>query len=112
MGTAFVTLFVLLVVNNWYIIAHAFTEISGTGWARLYFVINYLVGVAVLVNLITGQLITGVVEKLSVSVDEREQKEEGIHQPFPLGVVGPMLEPEERKEQAVVGHEVVVPRLE
>jgi hypothetical protein len=41
-ASGFVTLFVLMVVNNWYVIAEMYVNVTGTSWVLLYFVSFYL----------------------------------------------------------------------
>lgn len=55
--TAFVTLFVLFVVNDWYVIVDEFVATTGTGWARAFFIVNYIIGVAVILNLVVTVVI-------------------------------------------------------
>ncbi|XP_062501311.1 two pore channel protein 1-like [Corticium candelabrum] len=40
---SYVSLFVLMVVNNWYVPMNGFTSATGTQWTRLYFVFVYIV---------------------------------------------------------------------
>lgn len=35
-----------------YVIVDEFVDVSGTGWARTYFIVNYIMGVAVILNLV------------------------------------------------------------
>ena len=51
MGTAFVTLFELLIVNNWQIIVSLYTQATGTNWARLFFIFYYFFSVNVVLNI-------------------------------------------------------------
>ncbi|CAN0165551.1 unnamed protein product, partial [Phaeothamnion confervicola] len=54
-GRAMVTLFCLLVVNNWYIIAAGYAEFSPLGrWCYLYFLSFQIVGVMVALNVLTA----------------------------------------------------------
>lgn len=50
--SGFVTLFELLVVNNWFVLAEGFVLVTETKWARLYFVAFYVIGNIVLLNLV------------------------------------------------------------
>lgn len=54
MPSALTTLFVLLPANDWHVIAEGFVDYSGTNWTRLYFLINFFVGVTLILNLIVS----------------------------------------------------------
>jgi len=52
--SAYVTLFVLIVVNNWYIIVDMYVDIMGNrGW-RYFFILFYYFGVTICVNIIVS----------------------------------------------------------
>jgi len=51
MGSACVTCFELLIVNNWFVICEGIVEASGTVWARLYFLSFYILAVLVCLNI-------------------------------------------------------------
>ncbi|KAK9820293.1 hypothetical protein WJX72_008669 [[Myrmecia] bisecta] len=53
MGSAMVTLFELLTVNNWYVLAGGFVAVTSP-WARLYFILFYLFGVVISLNLVVA----------------------------------------------------------
>eukprot|EP00752_Nemacystus_decipiens_P003210 g2971.t1 len=55
--SSLVTLLVLFVVNDWYVIVDEFVDVTGTGWARAFFIINYIIGVAVILNLVVTVVI-------------------------------------------------------
>ena len=40
-----------------YVIADEFVEVSGSGWARAFFIVNYIMGVAVILNLMVTVVI-------------------------------------------------------
>ena len=44
---SYVSLLVLMVVNNWYVLMNGFTAATGTQWTRLYFVLVYIVSLVV-----------------------------------------------------------------
>lgn len=44
---SYVSLFILMVVNNWYVAMDGFTSATGTQWTRLYFVFVYIVSLVV-----------------------------------------------------------------
>jgi hypothetical protein len=49
-----VTLFVLLVVNNWFLITAMYVQATGTAWARLYFILFYYFAVIVMLNIVVA----------------------------------------------------------
>jgi hypothetical protein len=51
---SFVTLFTLMVVNNWFVIVQMFENVTGTVWTRLYFVIFYFLSVIVMLNIVVA----------------------------------------------------------
>ncbi|CAE7231508.1 TPC1 [Symbiodinium natans] len=55
-GMGFVTLFELLVVNNWFLIADGFSAAAGV-WSRAYFVSFYVLGVLVGLNLVVSFIV-------------------------------------------------------
>ncbi|MFN3504403.1 MAG: hypothetical protein ACK4ZJ_19340, partial [Allorhizobium sp.] len=50
--SAMVTLFELLVVNNWFVIMDGFVAAAGTRWARLFFIAFYVTAVIIVLNLV------------------------------------------------------------
>lgn len=40
-----------------YVIVDEFVDVSGTGWARAFFIVNYIIGVAVILNLVVTVVI-------------------------------------------------------
>lgn len=56
-GRAYITLFVLLVVNNWFIIMEGCIHVSSQ-WAVVYFVVFYLVAVIVVTNVALAFLLS------------------------------------------------------
>eukprot|EP00039_Didymoeca_costata_P013175 m.196268 g.196268 ORF g.196268 m.196268 type:complete len:815 (+) comp15697_c0_seq4:99-2543(+) len=51
---SFVTLYDLMIVNNWFLIMEGHVVATGTRWARVYFFIFFLVGVNVITNIIVA----------------------------------------------------------
>jgi two pore calcium channel protein 1 len=45
---SYLTLFVLMVVNNWFVLMNGFTAATGTQWTRLYFILVYIVSLLVI----------------------------------------------------------------
>ena len=56
-GSAMVTLFELLLVNNWFVIMDAGVAVSGSEWARLFFILYYVVAVVVVFNLVVAHVL-------------------------------------------------------
>ena len=52
MGASFVTLFALMVVNNWYINVKMYTDITGTKNVRFFFIIFYYLCVVIGLNIV------------------------------------------------------------
>lgn len=50
----FVTLFTLMVVNNWFIIVEMFEEVTGTFWSRFFFIFFYFFSVLVILNILVA----------------------------------------------------------
>lgn len=53
-ANSFVTLFALLVVNNWFVIVSVFETLTGTIYTRLFFIIFYFLGVIVVLNIVVA----------------------------------------------------------
>ena len=58
-GSALVTLFELLVVNNWNVIMDQAVAVSND-WARIYFVSWFILAVMVMSNLIVAHILDGI----------------------------------------------------
>eukprot|EP00929_Paragymnodinium_shiwhaense_P066655 TRINITY_DN3345_c0_g1_i2.p1 TRINITY_DN3345_c0_g1~~TRINITY_DN3345_c0_g1_i2.p1 ORF type:complete len:805 (+),score=209.38 TRINITY_DN3345_c0_g1_i2:118-2532(+) len=52
-----VTLFVLMIVNNWFIIAHGFLLASGTKWSQVFFISFYVVVNLVVLNIVLALIL-------------------------------------------------------
>jgi len=50
---AYVTLFELMVVNNWFIIMEAYASVTGTDWSRVFFMVYYLFTMVVVTIIVT-----------------------------------------------------------
>ena len=57
-GSALVTLFELLVVNNWHVVMQDVVDVT-SDWARVYFISWYLLAVVILTNLIVAHILDG-----------------------------------------------------
>jgi len=75
-GSSLVTLFELLVVNNWHIIMDGFVEASGTGVARLFFYAYYVVAVVVVLNLVVAYIVANFGRKRRELLDRRRDDRE------------------------------------
>eukprot|EP01012_Entosiphon_sulcatum_P001211 TRINITY_DN10224_c0_g1_i1.p1 TRINITY_DN10224_c0_g1~~TRINITY_DN10224_c0_g1_i1.p1 ORF type:complete len:774 (-),score=109.12 TRINITY_DN10224_c0_g1_i1:87-2408(-) len=79
-GSSLVVLFDLLVVNNWQLFMDAGVRVTGTRWARLYFVVFYMLAVWVIANLFvafTIETFTATLRRLQ----QREQQSESTVPP-------------------------------
>lgn len=54
LGNAFVTLFALMVVNNWQFVSQVFVDITGTNYTRFFFVIFYYLCVVIGLNIVVA----------------------------------------------------------
>ena len=52
--SAFVTLFCILVVNNWFVVVDGFAAVTTDATARLFFLSFYVVGVLVALNIVVA----------------------------------------------------------
>ena len=52
LASSFVTMFELMVVNNWYVNTNMYVDITGTNWTRIYFVIFYYLCVVIGLNIV------------------------------------------------------------
>ena len=59
LASALVTLFELLMVNNWHVIMDGCTAASGTEWSRLFFVSFWLITVVIMTNIVVASIIEG-----------------------------------------------------
>ena len=70
---AYVTLFELMVVNNWHIIMEGYASVSGSDWSRLFFMSFYLftmVVVTIIVAFILEAFLFRIEYKQKMSKDE------------------------------------------
>jgi hypothetical protein len=54
LSNSFVTLFTLMIINNWFVIVQMFEVVTGTIWARLFFVAFYFLSVIVVLNIVVA----------------------------------------------------------
>lgn len=57
LGSSMVTLFALMVVNNWFMIVQVHTNIIGTTYIRWFFILFYFVSVVVMLNIVVAFVI-------------------------------------------------------
>ncbi|CAI2386453.1 unnamed protein product [Moneuplotes crassus] len=76
-ANSFVTLFTLMVVNNWFVIVDMFEAVTGTIWTRLFFVIFYFFSVLVVLNILVALSIDMYSSIESVN-SQNEDKDEHI----------------------------------
>lgn len=80
LGSAYVTLFALLVVNNWFIIMDAVAATTSE-WSRLYFIFFYAIAVMVTVNVSTAFILEAFLieaNKDSEKADQNRRKRDSI----------------------------------
>lgn len=56
-GSAYVTLFHILMVNNWFVTCDMFVEAIGHDWPRVYFAVFWLCSVCFIVNILLSFLL-------------------------------------------------------
>ena len=54
LGNGFVTLFSLMVVNNWQLISQVFVDITGSNYTRIYFVLFFYICVVIGLNIVVA----------------------------------------------------------
>ena len=74
-GASLVTLFHLMVVNNWFYTCNMFTAITGNKWPRVYFISFWAIIVLVFLNIVLAVMleIYSAVAQQSASEFERRQ---------------------------------------
>lgn len=75
-SNSFVTLFTLMVVNNWYIIVEMFESVTGSVWTRFFFIFFYFLSVLVLLNILVALSIDMYSSIESVSRQDKERSTE------------------------------------
>ena len=50
--SSWITLYTLIIVNNWFVIVDMYVDVAGTELVRLYFIIFYYFGVMVGINIV------------------------------------------------------------
>mmetsp|Transcript_15274 Transcript_15274/g.23128 ORF Transcript_15274/g.23128 Transcript_15274/m.23128 type:complete len:583 (+) Transcript_15274:860-2608(+) len=56
--SAYIVCFQLLVVNNWFVIMNGTVAAVGNDWAKLYFIVFYLVGVLIILNIVVTVMLS------------------------------------------------------
>ena len=51
-GASFVTLFHIMIVNNWFVTCDMFSDIVGNNWPRVYFISFWVFTVLIMLNLV------------------------------------------------------------
>jgi hypothetical protein len=54
LSNSFVTLFTLMIINNWFVIVQMFVIVTGTIWTRTFFVAFYFLSVIVVLNIVVA----------------------------------------------------------
>merc|ERR1712194_407815 len=71
MPSAMTTLFELLVVNNWFILAHGFALTAGN-WAYIYFVVFHVICVVICLNIVVSFILDTFMEEYDVTLARQE----------------------------------------
>ena len=77
-------LFALIVVNNWFVFADGFGVASGTMWARAYFVVFWISGVLIGLNIVVATII----DQFSRAVDDDAASSSSIDPRLLTGIDG------------------------
>ena len=56
-GASLVTLFHIMVVNNWYITCNMYCYVVGNNWPRMYFILFWALTVLIMLNLVIAFII-------------------------------------------------------
>lgn len=72
-ASGLVTLFELLIVNNWWVIAEMYTDVVQNKWSRLYFASFYFWAVLIVINLV----VAFVIDMFTANYEIMEQREGG-----------------------------------
>lgn len=75
--SSFVTLFALMVVNNWFVIVAMFEAVTGSVWVRVYFLLFYFFSVIVVLNIVVAFAIDmySSVESINTQKEEENSKQ-------------------------------------
>jgi two pore calcium channel protein len=87
-GSGLVTLFELLIVNNWHVITDVFVAATDD-WARVYFISWYVLAVVVMSNLIVAHILDGILVDEGPSAEEAPREEHESPTTTPLRAVRP-----------------------
>jgi len=74
-----ITLFLVMLVNNWYIVADGYMLTSGTIWCGVFFFVWYVVANFIMINIVVAVILdgTGVVSGM-IEKEKEEQHDKGI----------------------------------
>ena len=73
-GCSLVTLFHIMIVNNWFVTCDMYTDIAGNNWPRLYFITFWILVVLIMLNCVLSILIE-VYSTAQEKVDEQFEKQ-------------------------------------
>ena len=71
-----VTLFVLMVVNNWMVIAEAFVLVTGTAWSWFFFVSFFIVANLVVLNFLMALILECYATLLQDELEQEERRQQ------------------------------------
>ena len=75
LANSFMTLFILMVVNNWFVVWGVYETITGNTWCRIYFITFYFLSVIVVLNILIAFVIDMYSSVESLNTQESVQVE-------------------------------------
>jgi len=73
-ASSFITLFHVMVVNNWYVTVDMYCTVTGNNWPRLFFALFWIFSVCMMLNLVVSfvlEVYSSVVEEISRDLRKR-----------------------------------------
>ena len=76
LACSWVTLFTLIIVNNWMVIVQMYVDVTQTLWTRLYFLLFYYFGVVIGINIVIAFALDmfSAVERMDAEYDENKRR--------------------------------------
>jgi len=93
-GSAFVSLFELLVVNNWQVIMGEVAIVTRSNWSRAYFISWYIIAALVMTNLLVAFILQEMAGKEETDTTEMERHEVARREAAQAGRAGAEAEGE------------------
>ena len=76
-GASCVTLFHIMIVNNWYVTCDMFTDIVGSFWPRVYFITFWVICVLIMLNLVVS-FVLEIYAEVGASVQKAHKRSEFV----------------------------------